>query len=36
MSTVRTGNTYLMRAGDECVFVVNAEMKPSHPVSGES
>ena len=33
MSTVRTGNTYLMRAGDECVFVVNAEMKPEYNIT---
>lgn len=33
MAIVRTGNTRLMRQGDECVFVNNVDMKPEYHIT---
>ena len=33
MDTVRTGNTRLMRQGDECVYVNNVDMKPEYHIT---
>lgn len=33
MDTVRTGNTRLMRAGDECVFINNVDMCPEYHIT---